>query len=140
MKERNNLAVRKHSGAVLRAGLEYLEARGELPYDTVLVPAPTRAHVARSRGGDPVTDMCKATGRSVAPVLSMGKHIADQSDLGALDRRRNLAGRVHVSDIPQGKILLVDDVVTTGSTLQTAAESLIGRGSEVVGALVLAAA
>src|SRR5699024_1916865 len=65
MKEYNNRAVRPYVGAVLHAGLEYLIARGDIPTEMVLVPAPTRRKSAALRGGDPVVDLCRATGRDV---------------------------------------------------------------------------
>lgn len=140
MKERNNLAVRKHVGAVLRAGLEYLEARGDVPAPTVLVPAPTRAFAARSRGGDPVRAVCEASGRQVAPVLSTPGRVRDQGELNAAERRTNLAGRIALSRVPTGDIVLIDDVVTTGATLQASVETLLAGGGRVVAALALCSA
>ncbi|EEI15894.1 hypothetical protein HMPREF0298_2335, partial [Corynebacterium lipophiloflavum DSM 44291] len=46
MKERANLAVRRHAGMLLDAALTHLEARGEIPEGAVLVPAPTRRAAA----------------------------------------------------------------------------------------------
>ena len=51
MKERGNQPVREYVGAVFAAGLAYLSARGDIPREFTLVPAPTRPRSARARGG-----------------------------------------------------------------------------------------
>ena len=140
MKERNHVAVRRHIGAVLNAALSYLEARGDIPCDTVLVPAPTRARSARARGGDPVEQVCRASGRRVAPVLALDPRTADQAGLDAAGRRFNLAGRVRIDGVPVGRIVVVDDVVTTGATLQASTALLISRGADVAACVTLCAA
>ncbi|SDS38074.1 ComF family protein [Corynebacterium timonense] len=140
MKERANLAVRRHAGAVLAAGLDTLAARGEIPQRVGLVPAPTRARSARARGGDPVEALCRASGRDTWPVLSLGEGVADQAGLGAQQRRANLSGRVRAVAAPAGALVLVDDVVTTGATLQASVEKLCALGGDVVACLVFCAA
>ena len=50
MKERGNQPVREYVGAVFAAGLAYLSARGDIPREFTLVPAPTRPRSARARG------------------------------------------------------------------------------------------
>lgn len=139
MKERGNLAVRGVLGAVLRAGVETLRARGELPEALTLVPAPTRPRSARLRGGDHVTDLSRATGLPVAAVLRHGK-VADSVGLSSRERRRNLAGGVELARAPAGPVLLVDDVVTTGATLAASTEVLVSARRQVVAALTFAAA
>ncbi|AGF71758.1 hypothetical protein A605_03735 [Corynebacterium halotolerans YIM 70093 = DSM 44683] len=138
MKERGNLAVRRPLGAVLAAAVAHLQARGELPADLRLVPAPTRPRSARLRGGDHVTDLCRASGLPVVPALRHRRDVADQVGLDAASRRRNLAGRVELIARPAAPVLLVDDVVTTGSTLAASVETLVAAGGNVAGALVLA--
>jgi len=140
MKERRNLAVRAHVGAVLAAGLGHLEARGEIPAGTVLVPAPTRARSARDRGGDPVEAVCRASGRPTRAVLSLAPGTADQSTLGAEERRANLSGSVRAAGVPAGELIVVDDVVTTGATLQGSVEKLLALGGSVVACVALCAA
>ncbi|MHA2788271.1 ComF family protein [Corynebacterium sp. S7] len=140
MKEHKNIAIRRLIGAVLHAGLEHLEARGELPVPTVLVPAPTRAFSARQRGGDPVTAVCQATGRTVLPVVSLAQSVRDQTELDAAGRRKNLSGGIIISGVPRDTVIVVDDVVTTGATLQATIENLLSRGAKVAGAVTIAAA
>lgn len=139
MKERSNLAVRKVLGRVLQAGVQTLQARGELPEQLTLVPAPTKARNARLRGGDHVTALCRASAFAVAPVLRHGR-VRDSVGLSARSRRENLAGRVELLGVPTGPVLLVDDVVTTGATLAASAEVLLSARVAVIAAVTFSAA
>jgi len=140
MKERNNVAVRRHVGAVVAAALDYLEAGGDLPAGTHLVPAPTRPRSARARGGDPVTAICAVSGRPTHPVLALPDRLADQAGLDEAGRRRNLQGNVVLTGVPLHPVVVVDDVVTTGATLQSSVEKLMAAGATVTACLVLCAA
>lgn len=140
MKEHNNIAVRRHIGAVIAAALDYLEARGEIPVGAQLVPAPTRPRAARARGGDPVTAICRASGRPTHAVLSLPDSAVDQGALDQAGRRRNLQGQIRLAAVPHGPVVVVDDVVTTGSTLQGSVEKLLAAGGEVAASLVICAA
>lgn len=71
--------------------------------------------------------------------LSAGRR---QAGLDARARRTNLGGRLRATiDVP-GRVLLVDDVITTGATVARAAEELLGgRSTQVwVAALCVAEA
>lgn len=152
MKERNNLAVRRDIGAVLAAALDYLEARGEIAPGVHLVPAPTRPRSARSRGGDPVAAICRASGRPTHELLTLADDAPDQGSLDEAGRRRNLQGAVKLTSpartfgggarhsLPTVPVIVVDDVVTTGATLQASVEKLLVSGIDVAACLVLAAA
>lgn len=140
MKEHKNLAVRRHIGAVLSAAIDYLEARGDIPIGTHLIPAPTRPASARARGGDPVTAICRAAGRPTHDVLTLAEHTPDQGSLDESGRRRNLEGMISISAVPPQPVIVVDDVVTTGATLQGSVEKLLAHGGDVRACLVLAAA
>lgn len=140
MKEHNNLAVRRYVGAVIAAALEHLEARGDIPAGCHLVPAPTRPRAARARGGDPVAAVCRASGRPTHEVLSLPDSAADQGMLDEAGRRRNLQGRIRLKAVPRRPVVVVDDVVTTGSTVQAGVEKLMGAGADVAACLVIAAA
>nr|VDG62543.1 DNA utilization protein GntX [Streptococcus thermophilus] len=140
MKEHNNVAVRRHVGAVIAAALDYLEARGDIPAGIHLVPAPTRPRSARARGGDPVTAICAASGRPTHAVLALPDRLADQAGLDESGRRRNLQGNVILTGVPRQPVVVVDDVVTTGATLQSSVEKLMASGASVAACLVLCAA
>lgn len=139
MKEYNNRAVRPYVGAVVHAGLRYLIARGNIPDDVVLVPAPTRAKSASLRGGDPVLHVCQATGMNVHNCVRIFRGAADQSTLSAEARRDNMRRSVELfTPVVKAPLILIDDVMTTGSTLSATVEVLRGAGAEVAGALVFA--
>lgn len=146
MKEHNNRAARRVLGPVLAAAVEYLQARGELPHEVVVVPAPTTAKSRRRRGGDPVEDIARVGGLAVARVLEYRGVLADSAGLGAVARRRNIAGKVRVvgkwqewqarRELPP--VVVFDDVATTGATLEAATAVLVAHGLDVAGAITLA--
>jgi predicted amidophosphoribosyltransferase len=105
------------------------------------VPAPTRRSAARRRGGDPVTRIATAAvgpAATVAPVLRTAGGVRDSVGLSSAARQRNIAGRVRLSAVPPGEVLVVDDIVTTGATVGEAVRVLVAGGARVAAVLALA--
>ncbi|MGV9735410.1 ComF family protein [Rhodococcus aetherivorans] len=137
-------------GLALATAVSRLRRWGELPAGpVVVVPAPTRARAARSRGGDPVTRAARvAAGHDrrleVCGLLGTGRGVRDSVGLSAAQRQRNLAGRVRIRTAagppPGAAVLLVDDVVTTGATAAESVRVLRAAGHRLCGVLVIAAA
>ncbi len=110
--------------------------------DVVLVPVPSARRQVRARGHDPARRIAlAAAGRlrragvpaRVAPVLRLRRAVADQAGLGARQRRENLAGALAVCrDGPRltdgARLVLVDDLITTGATLAEAARAMRAAG------------
>jgi ComF family protein len=64
---------------------------------------------------------------------------SEQSGLKAVQRRANLKGAFEVmGDVQHARIALIDDVMTTGTTLNELAATLLSQGATCVDAWVLA--
>ena len=72
-------------------------------------------------------------------ALRFSRSVADQAGLGIDARRQNLEGSMVAGPSVNGKrVILVDDVVTTGATLLEATRAVTSAGGEVVGFLTFA--
>lgn len=128
-----------------------------------LVPIPSTGSGWRRRGYDPVATILRSMVREgrlppgvvIAPVLRIKAGLPwrrhHQKGLGRAARRSNVRNTMKISRWqgrnfwltakPNGQpAVIVDDVLTTGSTLREAAKTLGQRGFEVRSAVVLAAA
>jgi predicted amidophosphoribosyltransferase len=77
---------------------------------------------------------------SCVPALEHRRRVADQAGLTAPDRATNLSGALRTRrDLHGVRVIVVDDVVTSGSTLTEAARALRATGAEVPAAAVIAA-
>ena len=72
----------------------------------------------------------------VRPILSITKKVIDQSGLSETKRNANLFGAFEVVKPfrPTSAIIVIDDVITTGSTLREAVRALKERNLTVLGA------
>ena len=126
---------------------ETVENSSDVLYDTISwVPLSRRRE--RKRGYDQAyllaRSMARNLGREVTPTLRKVRHIQAQSGLASAEaRRNNISGCYELAPgfSPAGKrILLVDDIVTTGSTLSECARMLKAGGAEEVLAVTAATA
>jgi predicted amidophosphoribosyltransferase len=115
-----------------------------------VVPMPSSRAAVRRRGDDPVGSLVAAAAAQipsrpeVLAALRPIRRLADQAALGHRARAANLSGAYGVRPRAAGAlngrpVVLVDDVVTTGSTLAEAARVVRAEGGLVVGAATLAA-
>ena len=105
----------------------------------VLVPIPSRHAVARSRGRQFITELSlrlsKGTGIETIEMLSHIRKVRDQSSLDAKQRLVNIEGSMKSLRYLSEKVILVDDLVTTGVTLHEGARALRENGIEVIAAV-----
>jgi len=149
---RSLLLAYKECGRVALAGpLGDALGRAAAPFDPdVLVPIPSSRAACRARGYDHMRLLARAAtrGRTAAPVvvpaLVHRRRVADQSRLDSAARTLNLAAALAVDArlrpaLAGRRVVLVDDLMTTGATLAEAARALRAAGVDAVGAAVIAA-
>lgn len=128
-----------------------------VPGLTVLVPVPSRPHVVRARGHDPVLRMVRAAATvlrteghrvRVGQVLEQRGAVLDQAGLGAAQRAANLTGSMAVRAAARAalarsgepvSLLVCDDVLTTGATAREAQRALEDAGLPVRAVVTVAA-
>lgn len=111
----------------------------------VLVPIPLSAARMRERGYNPAAQLSQNLDRSKHQLHSLQRvrHTVAQSGLTRAQRLRNLRQAFEVAPLQQrhitGKrVLLVDDVMTTGATLTMATHCLLQAGAAQVEVLCMA--
>jgi ComF family protein len=115
----------------------------------LVVPIPLTTARLASRGYNQAWELVKAL-RAAAPgelaqndaLVRLGE-TPDQHSLSREQRLRNLQGAfaahpLHAARLAGARVLLVDDVTTTGATLHSAAQALLLAGAQQVSALVFA--
>lgn len=108
--------------------------------DAVVAAVPSSRAARRRRGFEPVRLLASRAGIRLAPLFLPARPHAVQKGLGVAERARNLEGVFALARPVSGiRVLLLDDVVTSGATLAAAAATLREGGAEVVGAAALAA-
>ncbi|MER5742421.1 ComF family protein [Streptomyces sp. NPDC002225] len=138
-KERGELGLAGPLGTALagavRAGAVSAEAAGG---PLLLVPVPSARRAVAARGHDPMRRIARAAARELrrgglpaqaVPVLRQRRAVADQAGLDARSRHANLAGALEVVAggerlLAAGRVVLVDDVLTTGASLAESARAL----------------
>ena len=149
-KENARYALARPLGGVLATAV--LSALGERR-GAWLCPVPSSRATVRQRGHDPLRRITKAAVRAlrskgidvrIADALRVVRRPDDQAGLSAQRRTANLDGAFGLRSrwaetLTDQPVVLVDDVITTGSTLAEACRALESRGIAVLGCAVLAA-
>ena len=154
-KERGALRLARPLGTALAATVRCAVPAGAASraQPLLLVPMPSARATVRARGHDPTLRLARAAAAALRgagvpsrllPALRQSRRVADQAGLGAAERQRNLRGALSVpphrrTHLGRGRIILVDDLVTTGATLTEGARALSEAGGDVLVAAVVAA-
>jgi ComF family protein len=110
----------------------------------LLVPVPLHRRRLRHRGFNQAEDLANGVGLPVARVMKRVRFTQPQVDLPADKRRDNVTGAFIVSParvathVHGRVIVLIDDVATTGATLDACARALRQAGAAEVRALTAA--
>lgn len=111
------------------------------PEPPLLVPVPSRGRAVTERGHDHARSLAGAVARGLGlrsePILRTGRGRGDQFALGREERWRNMSAAMSCQR-GSGAVLLIDDVITTGASLQAAATALTEAGWTVIGAATVA--
>ena len=109
-----------------------------------VVPVPLHWRRRRSRGYDQAALLSKPVAKALGvPLLLRGlrrvRNTPRQVNLPHRERQRNIAGAFAPGRLREpGRVLLIDDVRTTGATLRAASEALRAGGVSEVHSFVLA--
>ncbi|MBG6212733.1 MAG: ComF family protein [Cryobacterium sp.] len=104
-----------------------------------LVTIPSSGRAWRARGYHPVDALLHRAGLHPYPALSLRGEVLDQVGLGRTARATNKKNSLVARRPLEGtRMILVDDIVTTGATLLEARRAVFAAGGTVVGLATLA--
>ncbi len=136
------LKYRGHTTVVGRLAAPLLAETVEEPggFDAV-VPVPLHRARLRRRGFNQASllagGLADRINTPVSDTLQVVRSTRDQVELSAAERRRNVAGAFSAGNRVRGRLLLVDDVFTTGATTSACAAALLDAGAAEVHAITL---
>jgi len=156
-KEDNQIAARKVLALNLSLSLQHAskqmaENKKQNPSRIILIPIPSRKASDRKRGFSHIQLLVSEfqirnmdTNLEVLNCLNHTRRIQDQSTLNLMEREVNMRGAFFIKKTfyPQIRsaitsntaMFLVDDLVTTGATVQAANSALLRLGARVDGVL-----
>jgi len=113
-----------------------------IPVETVIAPVPPRPGKIRKTGWDQVEYLSRLLEKEkhfIFPVIRCLKRLRSKSqkELGRKNRQTNIKGRILSKKLIPKTALIIDDVITTGSTLDACATALKAAGAQTVYGLCL---
>lgn len=147
------IARKTLAGAIAASLALFSEQVGHRPLTLIPVPSSNRAN--RLRGMAHCHELAKESARiffkstgqrvSVVDLLRLARSVADQSGLNRVERSKNLHLAYSVNSAGLAKLtgrdlILVDDVITTGSTVREAIRAISAGGGVLSGVIIPCAA
>jgi ComF family protein len=108
--------------------------------DAKIVPVPPRPGKIKMSGWDQVDYLVKRLEKNGNVQISRcleRKKSKVQKRLNRTERIENMKGRISINGVPPKTALIIDDVITTGSTMEVCASVLKTHGAEKVYGLCL---
>lgn len=142
--ERYKYGSHRPAAQVLACQMAENLARQALSNDCLLVPVPTATARVRERGFDHTALLTRLIAKQTSLEYSFAlRRLGQTRQVGAARRQRlrqstNSYRLAKPDQIKRRHIILVDDVATTGATLQATAKLLRREGARRVDALVFA--
>jgi ComF family protein len=134
LKYSDRVSLSKPLGNILKQCLEREAFTGNL-----VIPVPLHRSRERERGFNQAELIAAQLGLPVATqILKRRKNTPSQTGLSRNERKRNLASAFEVMSEVKGRVIVVDDVYTTGSTMNEIARTLKRSGAERVEVLTVA--
>lgn len=130
LKYRNQLTLAKPLGQIL--GKSVVEAESFAP--DLIIPVPLHPNRLRQRGYNQALEVARPIAQQLAvplvtTLLQRSRNTPQQQGLSAIERRSNLRNAFTLSSEAQAlRILLVDDVMTTGETVRECCRTLLSGG------------
>lgn len=132
---------KRYLGKYLAKFIEYAVEEYDIKYD-IVVPIPLSQSREKERKYNQVSEMLRHTKLSpVVDALTKTRDNERQSLMAGKERRDNVHGVYAVTDkaaVKGKRILLVDDIITTGATVNEASRVLMLAGAKSVTAVSVA--
>lgn len=137
-----NDGIRNYAEVFAKYILQFLKSQNELS-SLGIVPVPPRPAKLKTKGWDQIADLAdelRASGKKILPILRRRNGVS-QKHVGKNERAKNLQGKFYTSRNAKNKIptsvILLDDIITTGATINECSKVLIEAGCKKVYSLCL---
>jgi len=135
LKHCNQLALAKPLGLILGKAVTSPGPGGTMDY---IVPVPLHPHRLRQRGYNQALEIARPLSRQLGlPIetwrLQRSRKTPPQQGLPADQRSRNLRHAFSLAgQVTGARVLLVDDIMTTGETVRECCRTLLQGGAEEI--------
>lgn len=145
-KNSGQLSLVKPFALLIQARLQQL--RLKIPAGRLCIPLPSSNQALKKRGYNPASEIAKELARLNAWRIDHNalrrdqeRSYTEQKSLDSIGRRLNVRELYYCSyRLDEAEVVLIDDIMTSGATLDSASQALKAAGVKRVHAIVLARA